>query len=477
MSSSTPVEPQPLDARLSDFSSRLSPIVVKELRQGLRTNLFVIAFILLQTFMILCMLAGLANPGSNDSSAFFWFFIISTMMVIQPLRGFSALSSEYQLNTMDLIQLTKLNGWRITFGKWAALNAQGLLFLVGVLPYLVIRYFVGNVNLLYDFSAILAIGIGSALATAITIGVSVFRNVVLRGILLVVLLILGIAAINLFNYSVLGRFGRMSPDPASGLLYTVAAVFGIFFFLSFGASRIAPLSENQATRKRLIAIGFALLCQIFQLFGNSEEAFVVSGVILGLACIDALTEPLPIFSSVSIPFRKSPLLRFPGIFLSPGWCSGIFFFLLCSAIWAGSFFLHYQMDPARIFTSYEDPVLFLSLCNLIVFPLLILHLFFAKHSSHHFTFGLYIFTQASLFGLTLMATVIANALGEWESYVYLFVPLPSVFITGNMGGSHADEAIHFWIAVVTLFLCVCFPLLRQHRSVRAFFSTLWRKPD
>ncbi|MDF1859263.1 MAG: hypothetical protein P1U87_03555 [Verrucomicrobiales bacterium] len=477
MSSPAPVEPQPLDARLSDFSSRLSPIVVKELRQGMRTNLFVIAFILLQTFMILCMLAGLANPGSNDATGFFWFFIIATMMVIQPLRGFSALSSEYQLNTMDLIQLTRLNGWRITFGKWAALNAQGLLFLVGVLPYLVIRYFVGNVNLVYDFSAILTIGVASALATAITIGVSVFRSIVLRGILLVVLLILGIVAINLFNYSVLGRSGGITPDLANGLLYAVASVFGIFFFLSFGASRIAPLSENQATRKRLIAIGSALLCQAFHLLGNSEEAIAVTGVILGLACIDALTEPLPIFSSIAIPFRRSPILRILGIFLSPGWCSGIFFFLLCSGIWVGSILLWDLTASAKFFTNFEGPVLFLSLCNLIIFPLLILHLFFAKHSSHHFTFGLYIFTQASLFGITLMATVIANALGKWEDYVYLFVPLPSVFIAGNAGGSEADEAIHFWIAVSTFFVCVCFPLLRQHRSARAFFSTLWQNSD
>ena len=75
-------------------------MLVKELRQGLRTNLFVVAFILLQTFMVLCLMAGLADPNSNDADGFFWFFIIVTLLLVQPLRGFSALSSEYTLNTM-----------------------------------------------------------------------------------------------------------------------------------------------------------------------------------------------------------------------------------------------------------------------------------------------------------------------------------------------------------------------------------------
>ena len=180
-----PSQPDSLAMRMNDFPAGFSPMLVKELRQGMRTNLFTVAFILLQTVMILSLLAGLSDPGSSEVDGFFWFFIVVILLVVQPLRGFNALSAEYQLNTMDLIQLTKLNGWRITLGKWTALNAQTLLFLTGVLPYLVMRYFLGNVNFVIDLAALGMLGLGSALASAITIGCSVFRFFILRGIILI----------------------------------------------------------------------------------------------------------------------------------------------------------------------------------------------------------------------------------------------------------------------------------------------------
>ena len=208
MSATASEEPAPAELGITDFSSRLSPVLVKELRQGMRTNLFVIAFILLQTFMVLCLLAGIADPGSSDVDGFFWFFIITTLLIVQPLRGFSALSSEYQMNTRDLIQLTRLDGWRITLGKWTALNAQGFLFIAGVLPYLVIRYYLGNINFVNDLVSLGLIGLGSGLTTAITIGCSVFKNIILRGAILVGMFFATSAVSGVMSFSAISRRGR-----------------------------------------------------------------------------------------------------------------------------------------------------------------------------------------------------------------------------------------------------------------------------
>ena len=58
---------------LRDFSDRFSPIVVKELRQGLRTRFFTSALILFHTFIILLLITvtfgapvtlSLAAPGA-----------------------------------------------------------------------------------------------------------------------------------------------------------------------------------------------------------------------------------------------------------------------------------------------------------------------------------------------------------------------------------------------------------------------------
>lgn len=463
-------DPSPA-SKMADFSGRLSPMLVKELRQGLRTNLFVVAFILLQTFMVLCLMAGLADPNSNDADGFFWFFIIVTLLLVQPLRGFSALSSEYALNTMDLVQLTRLDGWRIVLGKWTALNAQSVLFITGVLPYLVIRYFMGNVDFVADLILLGTIGLGSALATSFTIGLSVFKSVLLRGI------IVGVTAF--FGLSMFGTIGfafsmRASSYTFAGIALTVlAAGYGCFFFLSFGASRVAPLSENHAVRKRLTAIGFAILPALF-LFGNIDKDAVIpiAGVILGLACIDALTEPLPIYSRVLSSSRKNPLSRFFALFLTPGWLSGIAFFLVCCGIWLGLFFLVDLSGGDDFLKDDGGPLMFLSCCNLIIFPLLFIHLFFSRHASNQFTFGFYTFIQLALAMFTLLVGVMGNALGgRHEDWLYLGVPIPSVLITAS-NISSLDNKLFFGIAIATTILCVTVPLLRNREAVRDFSRNL-----
>ena len=466
--------------RMNDFPAGFSPMLVKELRQGMRTNLFTVAFILLQTVMILSLLAGLSDPGSSEVDGFFWFFIVVILLVVQPLRGFNALSAEYQLNTMDLIQLTKLNGWRITLGKWTALNAQTLLFLTGVLPYLVMRYFLGNVNFVIDLAALGMLGLGSALASAITIGCSVFRFFILRGIILIGF---GVGFIGLF-------FGLQETLFRSGLsgssdiwqlgLIAISLVYGCFFFLSFGASRIAPLSENHSTRKRLVALAFTLIALGLSLAGIEVKTVIfVSAVILGLAAIDALTEPVPIYSRVLAPFRRNALTRFAAVFLAPGWISGIGFFFLCAAIWAVA--LHsdnFFADPSpgvsglflRIGTFAADQgrvILFLSMINLLIFPLIIIHLFFGKQTSGNFTFAIYAFIQCVLLFLTMMIMTLARAMSRFEELIFTLAPLPSVLIFASEPGK-ADEFIFLVLALATTFLSVTIPLLRHRTAFRQF---------
>jgi hypothetical protein len=461
--------------RMTDFPGRFSPMLVKELRQGMRTNLFTIAFILLQTVMILSLLAGLADPGSPASTGFFWFFIIVTLLIVQPLRGFGALSSEFTLNTMDLIQLTRLDAWRITLGKWTALNAQTLLFLTGVLPYLVMRYFLGNVNFVVDLAALVYLGLGSALASAITIGCSAFKHFVLRGLLV---LAFGIGFIILYAVmqSMIFRSGIGGFSPATMGLAVLAMLYGCFFFLSFGASRIAPLSENHSTRKRLVALGFVALCLGFIWLGAEEAAYIVIALILGFASVDALTEPLPVFARVLAPFRKNPLLRLAAWVFTPGWLSGIVFFLLCVWIWITLAAFASTSGFASLPSSEPETMLtsLLSMANLFLFPLILIHLFFPKHASGSFTFGLYFFIQACLAVLTVMIAVLSDAMSRFDDLIFALVPVPSVLLVAveNGGADRRFELIYFGAAVLTLILGVAVPFLRQREAVREFVRNL-----
>ncbi|MEM1442740.1 MAG: hypothetical protein AAGF67_10390, partial [Verrucomicrobiota bacterium] len=269
--------------------------------------------------------------------------------------------------------------------------------------------------------------------------------------------------------------GGVSSGIVELILFSLVGVYGIIFFLSFGASRIAPLSENLATRKRLFAVGFVLLAQVFHFFDAHEEVIAVSAIILGFALVDALTEPLPIFSRVLAPFRNKPFGAALGLIFSPGWISGLFFFAFTLGLFLFLILVDQAVDGTSInLNDIEDWVVLLSYGNYVLFPVLIIHLFFSKQSSHHFTFGVYVFIQAALFVLTLMVVAIANALSDYEQIIYLFFPLPSVFIFAGME-SYADTSLHLGITVSLMILCFSFPLTRQRAKVREFFAAT-RKP-
>ena len=465
--------------RMADFSSHLSPMLVKELRQGMRSNMFVIAFILLHTFMMLCLLTALSAPGRSDSDFYFWFIIISVLLFIQPLRGFNALSSEYQSKTMDLIHMTRLNGWRVTLGKWTALNAQGLLFTASVLPYLVIRYFLGNVNFIVDLIALTLIGIGSALATAVTIGCSAFPNILVRGVACIGLTIL-LSALGAFVTGALINNYGTSMGWEFLFLILLIGVFGTHYFLAFGASRISSLSENHATRKRLSALLATALCfGLGLLFGYDPSVTaglatnpIIISAILCVAVVDALTEPLPLFARVVQPFSKNPIARFFGLFLTPGWLSGIFFFLAATISLIASLVFLDQSSGNNL--ERQSLLVFLSACNIVIFPLLIISLFFPLHTGSKFTFALYLLIQAIIGGITLMVVAAVDiATGGREELIFTLLPLPSVLIFAYEKSQLHNIQFLFIIPFTTI-LCIGVPLIRKRRSLAEFFHCLSR---
>src|SRR5438309_1669501 len=111
----------------NDFADWLSPMLVKELRQGVRNRLFVTTFILLQGAMLLTMAMTLLDAGDgsrSDSTMFFWGILGVGILVILPLGGLNAIGGELKANTLELIFLTRLTALRIVAGKWLAILAQ-----------------------------------------------------------------------------------------------------------------------------------------------------------------------------------------------------------------------------------------------------------------------------------------------------------------------------------------------------------------
>jgi hypothetical protein len=456
----------------ADFSDRLSPMLVKELRQGMRTNLFTAAFILLQVFMVLSLMIGAAFSGGGEdaSGGFFWMFIIVTLLGVMPVRGFSALHKENQINTMDLIQLTRLSAWRITWGKWLALASQTLLLVTAVLPYIVLRYYLGGINFVAELLALLMITLTSMTFTAVTVGFSAFPSVLLRGAVAVGLLFLIFGlGINSFMFTAMG--GRSIFDELFGastrgefwwglFALVITMTYICYFFLDLGASRIAPESANHATRKRLIGFAYVLLALTLPLVVLSipSEVLASMAVIVLLAVwTDAITEKAALVPSIFRPFRRKSLYR-PWIsFLTPGWHTGVRFMVLSGAIALLLIGINPDLASSGLGSTFFD-VEFLTFCfsivGILLFPLMIILLFFHAVTFSRYFFGLYVMIQVCTWLFTAMISAVSETTRNMGEILYYLVPIPSVVFVASESAGAISEGYLLVAAIVGVVLCL-----------------------
>jgi ABC-type transport system involved in multi-copper enzyme maturation permease subunit len=357
---------------LRDFSDRLSPIVVKELRQGLRQPSFVILFLFLQSVLAMAVITSLFAVSSaslservqtgNVISGFFFGLFALSVLIIQPLRGLNALSSEIKQKTIDLLLLTKLSAWRIVFGKWLCLNTQSALLLVAILPYLMMRYFLGGMNILSELGGILAMFLVSGVFCAAGVGLSAVRSIILRtifailGVIALITMLQG--SVFLFAFSrgpfISGSVSTLMSGSDWTLIITGSVLLAIYLtisFLEFGATRIAPPSENRSTRKRLLAlIALFVIPTLFALpeVDSFYMSFIAIVIITALALADALSEN---------PQHVRPMGENSFWMLRPGWPSGALFGLMLLAaniFWL--FVLFGLLDSSRGFDSNGQKV-------------------------------------------------------------------------------------------------------------------------
>lgn len=464
------MKPPTATTELTDFPNRFSPMLVKELRQGLRTNLFTTSFILLQGFMVFTVFIGAASTGSaSAASGFFWTFLLVTLLIAMPIRGFNALAAEKQNNSLDLLQLTRLSAWRITFGKWAALMSQTTLLVISILPYLIMRYFFGGIDLVEEFLILFFTFFASALLTALTVGFSAFPTL-LRGFVVAVTGFLSFSFLVTFSFSrsisSFGLFGYSRTDPGfwwqiGGL--ALACTYVIYFLLDFGASQIASLAENHATRKRLISLFFAIAIILLNLVGVNEElVFILAGMVINLAWIDALTERPSTLPSVLRPFTQSRLYGSSKYLLTPGWHTGILFLIFSSLIFIGIFLI--GKDATSFDWSLRNTAMLISLIGSITYPLIFIHLFFPKSNQ---MFALYVLIQCCTSVISFILALVGDTAKSIGDVLFFCLPIPPVSLIALSDSTGKNHPLYFLLAssIFTL-ISLAIPLWRARSLYR-----------
>lgn len=166
-------------------------MTAKELRQSLRRGSFVYPFLGIQLFAVLAMVAEfkMGNAGESEkytgalnflllgTSGPFWMVVGAICLVIMPLGGLILMGQELEEGNHELLLLTKLDRWKVVFGKFIALWGLCALTFISLLPYVVVRYLVGGIEWWHEAACAGTILGGSAMIGAGAIGASGFKRI------------------------------------------------------------------------------------------------------------------------------------------------------------------------------------------------------------------------------------------------------------------------------------------------------------
>jgi len=281
-------------ASLSDFPDSLSPVFVRDIRQGLRSQVFVWSFLLLQLAALIVALAELLLVQAVGGDAFFGagsagLFALGLSFVfglLLPLTSFGALRSELGPGrNIELLLAAGLTRWQLLGGKlMVAATLHGLL-LVSLLPYLLLRYFLGNVELVGTLAIVASVFLGNVVANAIVIGASGFANYVGRAFVILFLLLLHLVSVSLASATWgsgpggVGSLGTALSIISVGLVSALFVIFG----LQVGRSRAKPFENPVDPPGSASVFILAFVTPFFEgvaLAGGGKVAGIVTLVIL-----------------------------------------------------------------------------------------------------------------------------------------------------------------------------------------------------
>lgn len=467
----------------SDFADWLSPMLVKELRQGMRSRIFVSAFYITQLLMMVNVVLSLIASANTDTiiplggmlNGLFWVMIGIPLLIVMPARGFGALHGELKARTLELVFLTHLSAMRIVLGKWLALMVQALLLLCSVLPYVVLRYFLGGVNILEDLQTVFFLMVGCATFTAVTLALSPYESKMLRSLFTMGIIfgVLFLPSMISASIALSGVRGSRGASINAFQVYVCLAVFlpaFVFMALEMAASRIAPAAENHALRKRVIGFYFLIAASVLAFFGY--PAGWVFGMALGLlflVVIDALSEPHQPVRRVYQPFYKfRPGGSFLALFFTPGWASASWFVAALGILGAVLLWLNGAM------TDEKGSLQYLSYFGMLIFPAAIVRLF--NPSIRNFL-AFYIAVQSACVVLTMLFSMVGGY-NDQPVAVWLS-PLPLCTFLRNLFGEVPAEHLGVVWAVTAgvTALSVLVLLVRSLAPWRDIHALLRQSPD
>ncbi len=343
-------EPRPgLLARVGD---RLNPLVVKEVRQGLRSRIFWVSFgLMLLACFILSMVAyattrddGLSTQGQNFFFAFFFCLAMVHFFII-PYSAYRSLAREREDETWVLLILTGLGPRRILRGKVSSFLVQAGLYASAVGPFLLFSYYLNGIDLP---TILLVLGLGASWLVFLTV-VAVCAATLADGRIgraLVNLILLGTLGLSLL-YGLIAAFvvseqGYRSVVREKGFLIAIGIC--LWVMLSYGwllfetaAARLSLATENYTRGPRLaltlqLVLSGALLLGLWLWDVPARGAAEVVSI---LGCLHLALTGIFVATDVDGQARALRAHTRPWSLLRPGAVRGFRLVVLLVLCWTG----------------------------------------------------------------------------------------------------------------------------------------------
>ncbi len=243
------------------------------------------------------------------------------------------------------------------------------------------------------------------------------------------------------------------------LIVLMSAIYLSWLAIDFGASYIAPLAENRATPRRLIALLLMLITSGVFLFTPPNLIDILPVIIVLLAipvCVISLTEASFLVPNISASFiSRGALIRKSRYLLYPGWQSGIWYCILLYFITIGTIF----------FLPDHDQALFLTITTTfswLLFPLAITKLFFNRFQNLFTIYVAVLLVSAVLFLVTISVISITNTKGItlflcWLPPVqfYLIIDAKSSFYSSRSSGYSYEFILALSIISLAINWAIC----------------------
>lgn len=256
-----------IDQLMDRGSDLFNPILVKEVRQALKSRQFIITFLLLLGSAWIVTVGGLAwtgpmveyTPAGYRFFMGYYFVLCVAAHIIVPIAAYRSLLAERDFNTFDLLSITLLKPRQMVWGKLLGALLQVLMFFSAIAPFVAFTSLMDGFDLpraLLLMGGTLCLSLGSSMLGLMLATVTRQRH--LQGIVSMMFLGGLVSGFFAFQAAVVGEnaVGQIDFDGDFWRVLGTSLLIGVSYVLLFQEVAVSQLtfeSDNRSSGVRIIA--------------------------------------------------------------------------------------------------------------------------------------------------------------------------------------------------------------------------------